>query len=114
DLRAQQSAFSNFGAVADLNEIIDFCATSDTRLADAGAIHACVRLHFNVVFENRWARLDDLVPLASVIFCESKTVGAHDGAVLQDDVVPQNAVLSHNRVSVREEIVSDASARIND
>src|SRR5438270_9742542 len=112
-LRAEQSAFSNFGAVPHLDQVVDFCAAPDAGLSDAGAVHAGVCLHFNVVLENRRPGLDDLVPLPLITFGESKSVGAHDGSILQNYVVSQNTVLSHNGMSVRKEILADASARIN-
>ena len=52
DLRAQERVFTHLRSMADLHEVVDLDAASDASFADAGAIDAGVRLHFNIVFDD--------------------------------------------------------------
>ncbi len=112
-LRAQQRVFADAGAMANLDQIIDFCSGRNIGFANAGTIHASVRLHFDVVAQDCRPGLHDLVPVAGIIFGEAKAVGANDHAVLQNDIVTNTAMFPHDSMSVGEEIVTDACPSID-
>jgi hypothetical protein len=100
--------------VADLHKVIDTRAASYSRFADARPINASVRLHFHVVLKHGRAGLHNLVPLALVVFREPESVGAYDGPILKNDIVPEHAILPNHRVSVRKKFASDSRAAVND
>src|SRR5437588_713217 len=112
-LGAEQGIFTYPGAMSNLDKIVDFRALRNVGFPDAGAVHAGVGLHFDVIFEDRRARLHDLVPVTGVIFGKSEAIGANDHAVLQDDMIAESAMLAHNCVGVSKEMVADARAWIN-
>src|SRR5579872_943442 len=114
DLRRQQRILANMRAMANLHQIIDFGPPGNVSFADAGAIDAGVGLNFHVIFDDHGHRLRDLVPVAEIIFCESKAIAAHDHAILQQHIISQPAVLADDGVSVCQEVVSDLHATVND
>src|SRR5271157_3555034 len=113
DLRAKQRMLSNRRAVSHLHQIVDFDATADSGLADAGTIDTGVRLHLNVTLDDSWAGLRDLLPTFSVA-SKPKAIAAHYRTVLQNDVVTQNAMFAHHRMRMSKEVVANASATIYD
>ena len=100
--------------MADLRKIVDFCASANPGLADAGAVHAGIGLDFDRVFENGRPGLDDLVPDSSLVFGKTKSVGADHGPVLQHNVVAEAAIFSNDGVSVGEEMASDGGLWVDD
>ncbi len=100
-------------AMPNLHQIVDFNAASNASFTDAGAVHAGIRLHFNVAFQYRRAGLGDLLPALSVAG-KAEAVASDDSAILQDDVVTEGAVLAYDGVGMREEMTSNARATIND
>jgi hypothetical protein len=87
---------------------------SDAGLAYAGAVDAGVGLDLGVALDYYVAGLDDLVPVAFVVFGEAETVGAYDHSVLQQDVVSQVAEFPDHGMGVGEEIVADGDSAIDD
>ena len=100
--------------MADLDEVVDLGAGVDAGFADGGAVDAGVGLDFDVVFEDDRAGLEDLVPGAVGLAGEAEAVGADDGAVLQDDVVAEVAVLADDGVGVGEEVIAGAGVGVED
>src|SRR5271167_2201056 len=105
--------FSDRRAVSHLHQVVDFDATSDPGFADAGTIDAGVRLYLDIALEHRGSGLRDLLPALSVAG-KSKAVAANDGTVLQNDVVTQRAMFTHNGMRVGEEVVANPRAAIDD
>jgi len=113
-LRTQQRIFANVRAVAHLHQIIDFSAASNARFADAGAVDASVRLDFHIVSDQHRGWLRNLVPAALSSLSETKSIGAHHDAVLQQDPIAETAVLPHHGVRVREKVIANFYSAIND
>src|ERR1017187_8620308 len=101
------------GSVSHLHQIVNLNAASNAGFTNAGAVHAGVRLHLNVAFQHRRAGLGDLFPAISVTG-KAEPVTSDNGAILQDDVVAQPAVFAYDSVRMREEMVANACAAIND
>src|ERR1035437_3343023 len=99
------------GSVSHLHQIVDLNAAPNAGFTDAGAVHAGVRLHFNVAFQHRRAGLGDLFPAISVTG-KTEAVASDNGAILQNDVVAQPAVFAYDSVRMREEMVASACAAI--
>ena len=100
--------------MSNLHEVVDFHAAPNACFTHAGTVNAGVRLHFHGIFQHRQPGLHDLVPGAGIIFGEAEAVRSNDGAVLQNDVVPELAILAHHGVGVREKVVSDVRAAVDD
>src|SRR5205823_14551854 len=86
-LRAKQRSFADLRAVAHLDKVVDLRPSTDTRLAHAGAIHACIRLDLYIILDHRGTRLRNLVPLPTSILGEPIPISADDRSILQDHVV---------------------------
>src|SRR6267142_2048452 len=99
--------------MANLDHIVDLRTARDASLSDAGAVDAGVRLHFDIVLQHSCAGLNDLVPVAGIVFGKAKPIAAYDHAVLKQHVVSKLAELAHHGMGVREEIVANLSAPIN-
>src|SRR3954447_25937877 len=99
--------------MSDLHEVIQLRAALDLGDSHRGAIDATVGLHLYVVPDHDVTRLDDLLPLSLVVFCETKSVGSDHHAVLQDDIVADLAELPNCGVRMRQEIISYRSAFVN-
>lgn len=113
DLSTQQSIFAYLAAVAHLDKIVNLRAWTDSCFANAGAVNAGVRLDLNAVTKDGEAGLNDLLPMIALVFGEAKPVSSDDNSVLQDDIVPELAVLANHGVRVREEITADARTAID-
>src|SRR5580700_7698434 len=61
-LAAEQGILTDFGSVADLHQVVDFCAAPDRGLADGRAVDRAMGLNFHVVRNHRDSRLPYLVP----------------------------------------------------
>ena len=112
DLGAEQGVFANNGAVADLNQVVDLGPGTNAGLPNGSAIDAGIGLHFHIVLKHGWAGLGDLVPGEAFVFqvkmaSKAKAVGTNDGAVLEEYVVAEVAVLTNDCVGVSEEAVAD-------
>src|SRR5260370_9064513 len=81
-LGAEQRVVSDGAAVAYVDEVVDFCTSSDEGLANAGAIDAGVGLDLDVALYYYVAGLDYFVPVGLIVFCEAEAVGAYYCAVL--------------------------------
>src|SRR5271157_628048 len=113
NLRAKQGMFADCGAMPHLHQVVDFDAATNAGLSDAGAIDTGVRLYLDIALQHRRARLRNLLPALSVAG-KSEAVAANHGAILQNDVVTQRAMFTHNGMSVGEKIVANPSAAIDD
>ena len=91
DLRGQQRVPSDVHAMPDLNEIIDFGACANSRLADGRAIDRRVRADLDVIFDHDDARLRNLLMGAVGPPHEAIAVAADDRAVLHHDAVADDA-----------------------
>src|SRR5271157_4239920 len=105
--------FADRGAMPNLHQVVDFDAATNAGHSDAGAIDTGVRLYFDIALQHRRARLRDFLP-ALAVAGKSEAVAANNGAVLQNDVVTQRAMFTHNGMRVGEKIVANPSAAIDD
>ena len=99
--------------MAHLHQVIDLDAAAEARLADGGPVDRSVSLHFNVVFDNHGPRRHDLVVRAVRLPGESEAVGPDYRAVLQDDVVPDAHVFTHDGMGVGQKAVANLRAAVN-
>jgi len=113
-LGAEERVGAHSGAVAYLDEIVDFDPGSDTGFADGGAVNAGVGLDFDVVFDDNRAGLQDFVPSAIGLAGEAEAVATDYDPVLEDDVIAEAAVLADDGVGVGEEVVSGTDVRVED
>jgi hypothetical protein len=78
-------------AVAYVDQVVDFCASSDAGFAYAGSVDAGVRLDLGFALDYYVAGLDDFVPVAGFvaifILGEAEAIGAYYGSILEQDVV---------------------------
>lgn len=105
--------------MADLNQVVDLGARANAGFADGGAVYGGVGLDFDVVFEDRGAGLQNLVPggaaeFGSRIAGKAEAVAADDGAILQNNVVAELALLPDDGVGVREKVAADVRVGVND
>src|SRR5208337_3515132 len=113
DLRAEKGVLADGRAVSDLHQIVDLYPSSDAGFPNAGAIHAGVGLDLDVTLQHGGTGLRDLFPVV-IVAGKSKPVTADDSAILQDHIVAERAMLAYHGVRVREEVVPDAGAAIDD
>jgi hypothetical protein len=121
-LGADERVVAYGAAVAYVDEVIQFSASSYAGLAYAGSVDAGVGLEFGIALYDYVAGLDDFVPTVAVGFVvvfililgEAETVAAYNGAILQQNVVSQVAEFSYYGVGVREEIVAYGYSAIDD
>src|SRR5215471_1954513 len=117
NLRRQQAARTDARPVSHMDKVADFCAASDARVSDFGAIDGCVGLHLHFVAQRHGAGVSHLAPTHLIFWRfadEPKTIRADHGAVLQYHVVTETAVLANHGVRMSEKLVSNSSAAIND
>ena len=113
-LRAEECVAADAGAVADLDEVVDFGAVADDCFANCRAVDGGVGLHIDMAADADGAGLGDFLPVSLIVFGEAEAVGADDDAVFERDVIAEDAVLADDAVSVREEVAADLDAGIND
>src|SRR5437867_6244001 len=99
--------------MSDLDQIVDLGSARDMGFTNTSAVNASVGLNFHVIFDHRRPGLDNFVPAAGVILGETKTIAANDYAILQNDVITNAAVLSHNGVRMSKEVIANARATID-
>src|ERR1700733_4927547 len=97
-----------------LNEVIYLRAGVNTGFADGGSVDAGIGLDLDVVFDDRGAGLEDLVPGAVGLAGEAEAVCADNYAVLQDNVVAETTVLAHDGVCMSEEVISGPGVGVED
>jgi hypothetical protein len=114
DLGAEQGVFADLGSVADLHQVVDLDSAPDAGFANAGTVNAGVCLDFDVVFDDDWGGLGNLVPASIMSFGEAEAVGADDDAILQQNVVADAASFPDYGVGVREEVIADSYSAIED
>src|SRR5207244_13145954 len=99
--------------MSDLDQIVDLGSARDVGFANTGAVDAGICLNLHIIFNHRRPRLDNFVPAAGIILGETKTIAADDHAVLQNHVIANAAMFSHNSVRMSEEVIADARATID-
>ena len=82
-LCAEERVLADAGTVANLDEIIDFCAVAYLGCAHGGAVDGGVGLHIDTAADADGAGLGDFLPLALCVFGEAEAVGADNDAVLE-------------------------------
>src|SRR6266849_5661644 len=113
-LGAEQRVVSYGAAVAYMDQVVDFCASSYAGFAYAGSVDAGVGLDLGIALDYYVAGLDDFVPVGGFVFRESEPVAAYYGSVLEEDVVSYVAEFSNYGVGVGEEIVAYGCSAIDD
>ena len=64
--------------MADLRQVVDLHSIANVGFPNARPVDASVDLHLDIIAQNRWASLNDLVPMSFVVFGEAKTVSARE------------------------------------
>jgi len=113
-LGAEERVVSYSAAVAYVDQVVDFGASSYAGLAYAGAVYAGVGLDLGVTLYYYVSGLHDFVPAGVVSFREAEAVAAYHGSILEQDIVSQLAEFSDYGVGVGEEIVAYGCSAIND
>src|ERR1700680_3675433 len=96
-----------------MDQVVEFGSAADARFADRGAVHGGVGLDLDVVFDDGYARLHNLVPAPIGVARKPEAIRSDDGTVLQDHAVADATVFTHYGMRMSEEIVPDARAAIN-
>src|SRR5438046_8064683 len=99
--------------MSDLEQIVNLGSARDMGFANTGAVDAGICLNLHIIFNHRRPGLDNFVPAAGVILGKAKTIAANDYAILQNDVITNAAVLSHNGVRMSKEVIANARATID-
>ena len=107
DLGAEDRVGADFDRVADLHEVVDFRSAANARFTDGGAVDASARLNLDVVFDDRGARLRNLVVAAVGAAGEAESVGTDGHAVVQGDPVADARAAAHGDMGMGFEIVAD-------
>ena len=91
---------ANRYVVADLDEVVDFCAALNPSSAEAGAVHGGVGTDFDIVVDLHGASLWDflLFPIAEFI---AKTVGSHHDSAMKNDLITDAATLTDCNIWVK-------------
>ena len=80
--------FSELAVVADVNEIIDFCALADASFVEGSAVDGRVGSDFDVVFEDETADLRGLLVASCLRVADvAEAFTAEDGSGLDDDAI---------------------------
>jgi hypothetical protein len=110
DLGREERVPTDVHAMPYLNQVVDFCARLDACLADGGSIDRGVGADFDVVLKDDDGRLWNFLvgPIGSPH--EAVTIGANDGAVLDDNPVAEDDALADRGVRVNDAVVSDDGA----
>src|SRR5260370_29171041 len=95
------------------HEIINFRAAPDARFSDRGAIDARVRLNLHIVLDDDACMLLNFVPAAIRALCKSEPIAANDHAILQNYSISNTAILPHNGLRVREEIIPNLDISVD-
>src|ERR1041385_2285417 len=100
--------------MADLHQIVNFGAASDTCLSHAGPVNTGVRLNLDIVFDYGRARLHDFPPQAFVVFRKTEAIATDHNAILQDHIVSNPAKLAYYGMGVRHELIADPCSPVDD
>ncbi len=71
-------------------------------------------MDLNVVSDDHWPRLRDLLPRAIVALGKTEPVAANHGAILENDAVANSAAFPDNRVRMGKEILANPDSWVND
>lgn len=113
NLRAEKRVRAHRAAVSHMDHVVKLRPARDASLADTRPVNTRIRLHFDVVFQNRRPRLDDLVPVAGVILRKAKPIAADYGSILEQNIVAKLAELANHSMRMREEVFANLHVPIN-
>src|SRR5205085_9988871 len=113
DLRSNQAIGANRRAMADLYEIIDLSMRPHNRLAERRPINGRAGAYFNVVFNNHFADLWNLVPLPLIIFGKAEAIATDDRVILDDAALAHDHVLTQRDSGMQQRLRADAGARVD-
>jgi len=111
-LRAYQGVFPNFGAMTDLDQVVDLGAVGNFRGSDGGPVDAGIGLNIDMAPDVHRSRLRNLPPASVLVLGKAEAVGADDSAVLERDMVAQGAVFADHGVGVGKEEIADRNAGV--
>jgi hypothetical protein len=113
NLRAKQGVLTDISAVTDLYQVVYFHSATDVSSANAGAVDARVGLHFHIVVDYDRSWLRNFVPLALGSLGKAKAVSPDYDSVLQQYVISDLTILSHDRVGMGKEIIPNLHVTID-
>ena len=106
DLRHEQAVLADLGAVADGDQVAEFGALADDRLAEGGAVDAAVGADLDVVADLHVADLRDLLPLLADRGV-AQAVLADDRAGVDGHAVAQDHLFVDHDVGHEDDVVAD-------
>src|SRR5580692_7252348 len=112
-LGAKKCILAHDRSVANLHQIIDLHPAGYFGVADARPVDAGVCLTLHPITENRCAALRNFMPFAAIFLCESESIRAHHGTILQNDAIPQVTAFAHNGMGMGEAILSQTRLRVD-
>src|SRR5258706_11367355 len=113
DLRGQQHPAADADAVRDLDEIVDLGSGADARFADRRPIDRGVGANLNIVFEHDAGALRNLQVRAVGLPRKAEALAADDGAVLQDDTMPDDDAIADGHLGTDDAVVADRRTGAN-
>ncbi len=99
--------------MANQHEIVNFGAAADPSFANRGTVHACVRLHLDVVFEDGGPRLSHFVPGTVFLFRKAQPIASDHRSILQNHAISDAAEFAYDGVRMGKETVTDLCAVID-
>jgi len=111
-LGCEDRVLADLSAMADLNQVVQFCAAPDDGIADRGPVYGCVGPDLHVILDDDPAGLADFIKSAVPGRCEAKPVTADNRAILNDHAVSDPAAFAHDHVGVKHHFIPETNARI--
>lgn len=108
-----EAVFADGAVVADLDEVIDFGALADGGFAKACAVDGGVGADFDVVCDFDDTDLGDFLVLM-VMELVAVSIGADDGAGVDDDVVADDGALEDGDVGADAAVCADSDVAVDD
>lgn len=108
-----EAVFADDTVVADLDEVIDFCALADGGFTEAGAIDGGIGANFYVVSDFDDADLGDFFMLA-IFELVAVAIGADDGTGVDDDVGANDGAGEDGDVGTDSAIAANLDVRMDD
>jgi hypothetical protein len=106
DLPYYQAAFADDDVMGYLNEVIDFCARTDSGFAEFGPVNAAISTNLDEVLYNDDAVVRD-EPMCAIDEVIAKAGGADCGVGLNDDVIADDTAMVNDNVWVKPAVSAD-------
>src|SRR3989338_4583358 len=101
DLRYNDTILPQHNIVGDLHQIVDFCTLADDGLVESRPVNGRIGPALNVLFNHDRPDLGDFF-MHPVNVDISKTIGAYDGAAVNDGVFADRHALADNDIGINQ------------